>query len=143
MKLVLLISELPPCLERLDTKIFKVCRFRTKISYQLIFLKGTRLYCPPEWFLHSLYLVKEATVWSLGVLLYNMLNGQLPFLNEKDICTGTNNILSILFNTYFLLFLIKHTFLVLCNFSPQIFHWVSPSRLLLEIICVIRLLLKL
>ncbi|CEF66367.1 Serine/threonine-protein kinase pim-2 [Strongyloides ratti] len=50
--------------------------------------QGTRLYCPPEWFLQSLYLGKEAAVWSLGVLLYNMLNGRLPFRNEKDICTS-------------------------------------------------------
>ncbi|GMR42031.1 hypothetical protein PMAYCL1PPCAC_12226 [Pristionchus mayeri] len=50
--------------------------------------QGTRLYCPPEWFLHSLYLGKEAAVWSLGVLLYNSLNGRLPFRNEKDICTA-------------------------------------------------------
>ncbi|CAD6188546.1 unnamed protein product [Caenorhabditis auriculariae] len=50
--------------------------------------QGTRLYCPPEWFLHSLYLGREAAVWSLGVLLYNALNGRLPFRNEKDICTA-------------------------------------------------------
>ncbi|CAI5446201.1 unnamed protein product [Caenorhabditis angaria] len=50
--------------------------------------QGTRLYCPPEWFLHSLYLGREAAVWSLGVLLYNSLNGRLPFRNEKDICTA-------------------------------------------------------
>ncbi|VDM37629.1 unnamed protein product [Toxocara canis] len=50
--------------------------------------QGTRLYCPPEWFLHALYLGEEAAVWSLGVLLYNMLNGRLPFRNEKDICTS-------------------------------------------------------
>lgn len=49
--------------------------------------QGTRLYCPPEWFTHSVYLGFEATVWSLGVVLYSMLNGQLPYLNEKDICT--------------------------------------------------------
>ncbi|MCP9259176.1 Serine/threonine-protein kinase pim-3 [Dirofilaria immitis] len=49
---------------------------------------GTRLYCPPEWFLHSMYLGCEATVWSLGVLLYNMLNGRLPFRDEKEICTS-------------------------------------------------------
>ncbi|KAJ1365612.1 Serine/threonine-protein kinase prk-2 [Parelaphostrongylus tenuis] len=50
--------------------------------------QGTRLYCPPEWFLHSLYLGREAAVWSLGVLLYNALNGRLPFKNEKDVCTS-------------------------------------------------------
>jgi len=50
--------------------------------------QGTRLYCPPEWFLHSLYMGKEAAVWSLGVLLYNMLNGRLPFRSEQDICTA-------------------------------------------------------
>ncbi|VDK87473.1 unnamed protein product [Litomosoides sigmodontis] len=50
--------------------------------------QGTRLYCPPEWFLHSIYLGREAAVWSLGVLLYNMLNGRLPFRNEKEICTS-------------------------------------------------------
>ncbi|KAI1721264.1 protein kinase domain-containing protein [Ditylenchus destructor] len=50
--------------------------------------QGTRLYCPPEWFLHSVYLGREATIWSLGILLYNMVNGRLPFHNEKDICTA-------------------------------------------------------
>lgn len=55
---------------------------------KLLRLSGTRLYCPPEWFLHSIYLGREAAVWSLGILLYNMLNGRLPFRNEKEICTS-------------------------------------------------------
>lgn len=54
----------------------------------IVKFSGTRLYCPPEWFLHSLYLGKEAAVWSLGILLYNMVNGRLPFQNEKHICTS-------------------------------------------------------
>ncbi|CAD5221889.1 unnamed protein product [Bursaphelenchus xylophilus] len=49
--------------------------------------QGTRLYCPPEWYTLSIYLGAEATVWSLGVVLYSMLNQQLPFLTERDVYT--------------------------------------------------------
>ncbi|CAG9534028.1 unnamed protein product [Cercopithifilaria johnstoni] len=65
---------------------FGAATLLTKNSYTDF--QGTRLYCPPEWFLHSVYLGREAAVWSLGVLLYNMLNGSLPFRNEKEICTS-------------------------------------------------------
>ncbi|CAD5215920.1 unnamed protein product [Bursaphelenchus okinawaensis] len=50
--------------------------------------QGTRLYCPPEWYTHSIYLGPEATIWSLGVVLYSMLNQQLPFLTERDVYTN-------------------------------------------------------
>ncbi|KAI6188380.1 Protein kinase domain-containing protein [Aphelenchoides besseyi] len=49
--------------------------------------QGTRLYTAPEYFHSALYLDMEATVWSLGVVLYSALNGQLPFLTQKDVMT--------------------------------------------------------
>ncbi|VDM72010.1 unnamed protein product [Strongylus vulgaris] len=49
---------------------------------------GTRSYCPPEWFRQLQYLPLEATSWSLGVLLFILVTGQLPFKNEIQICLG-------------------------------------------------------
>ncbi|CAD5222627.1 unnamed protein product [Bursaphelenchus xylophilus] len=50
--------------------------------------QGTRSYCPPEWFKHKKYMPLEATTWSLGVLLYILVTGQIPFKNEIQTCLG-------------------------------------------------------
>ncbi|KAM4644005.1 serine/threonine-protein kinase pim-1-like isoform 2-T2 [Amazona ochrocephala] len=49
---------------------------------------GTPLYYPPEWFRYRLYLGRPAAIWSLGVLLYEMVCGVLPFRRCKDIISG-------------------------------------------------------
>ncbi|XP_058267370.1 protein kinase C-like 1 [Hemibagrus wyckioides] len=46
---------------------------------------GTTAYSPPEWLCEGEYLGVPATVWSLGVLLFEMMCGDLPFQCEDDI----------------------------------------------------------
>ncbi|NXV58059.1 PIM1 kinase, partial [Molothrus ater] len=49
---------------------------------------GTPEYSPPEWILSGCYHGQPATIWSLGILLYELLCGHLPFHTNKDIVWG-------------------------------------------------------
>lgn len=66
-----------------------ICRNRTSLpggqQHQYTDFHGTRQYKPPEYISSKKYTALASTIWTLGILLFDMCNGQLPFETEQEI----------------------------------------------------------
>ena len=51
--------------------------------------EGTREYAPPEWVSFRSYRAEGLMVWSLGILLYDMLCGDIPYETDEQIMSGS------------------------------------------------------
>lgn len=47
--------------------------------------RGTNLYKPPEYLTHHCFYPRPSTVWTFGVILFDMVCGHFPFQNDAEI----------------------------------------------------------
>lgn len=47
--------------------------------------RGTNLYKPPEYLIHKCFYPRPSTIWTIGVILYDMVCGFFPFDNDAEV----------------------------------------------------------
>lgn len=49
---------------------------------------GTQVYSPPEWLTEHAYKSEGLAVWTLGIVLFKMVNGYIPFNTPEEVTLG-------------------------------------------------------
>lgn len=66
---------------------FSNCNSQSIMTKLVRTFRGTNLYKPPEFILNHCFYPRPSTVWTYGIILYDMLCGHFPFDKDSDILT--------------------------------------------------------
>lgn len=62
---------------------FDSCTYKRDRPFKVF--NGTEIFYPPEWFISRRCSAEPMTVWSMGLVLYSMIKGDIPFSCVDDI----------------------------------------------------------
>lgn len=62
------------------------CNSQSRMMFKPVrTFRGTNLYKPPEYILHHCFYPRPSTVWTFGIILFDMVCGHFPFDNDSDV----------------------------------------------------------
>jgi serine/threonine protein kinase len=69
-----------------QTNAIQNCNSQSRMIFKPVrTFRGTNLYKPPEYILHHMFYPRPSTVWTFGIILFDMVCGHFPFDNDSDV----------------------------------------------------------